>query len=149
MCQCDRIRHVFFGFVCCKTEHHTLVTCTDCLNLIIGHLVFFCFQCFVYAHSDIAGLLIDCCDHTAGISIKAIFSSGVSDLTDRISYDFLDINVCFCGDLTHNQYQTGCCCCLACYTAHRILLKQCVQNRIRNRVAHFVRMSFCYRLGCK
>ena len=31
----------------------------------------------------------------------------------------------------------------------RAAIHQRVQHRIRNRVAHFIRMSFCYGLGCK
>ena len=149
VCQRDGQRHIFFCLVGCETEHHTLISCSDGIDLFVRHFMFFCFQRFVDTHSDIGGLLVDGCDHTTVLRIKTVFSSVISDLTNGISYDFLDIHISFCCDLTHNQYQAGGDSCLAGYTAHRILFHQCVQDCIGNLVTDFVRMAFGYRFGSK
>ena len=149
LCQCDRIRHILLGLICRITKHHTLISGADRLDLLVIHLVLFCFQRLINTHCDIGRLLVNRCNDCAGICIKPIFSSCVANLTDRIADDLLNVHICFRRDLAHNQYQTGRRCCLAGYTAHRILLHQRVQDRIRNLVAHFIRMSFCYGFGCK
>ena len=64
VCQRDGQRHIFFCLVCCETEHHTLISCSDGIDLFVRHFMFFCFQRFVDTHSDIGGLLVDGCDHT-------------------------------------------------------------------------------------
>ena len=51
--QSNRIRHVFFRFIGCKTEHHTLIACTDCFDFFVAHGIFFCFQRLINTHGDI------------------------------------------------------------------------------------------------
>ena len=147
--QSDGIGHVLFGFVGGVTKHHTLIACTDGIDLIVGHFVFFGFQSFVYAKSDVRGLLIDRGDHAAGVCVKTIFSTGITDLTNGITYDFLNVNICICGDLTHNHDKACSGAGLTCHTAHGILGNQSIQNGIGNLVTHFVRMAFCYGFGCE
>ena len=105
----------------------------------------FSFQGLVNTHSNVCGLLIDCGDHCTVVSIKAIFSSGISDLADGVTDDLLDIYISLGGDLTHNKYQTGGCACLACNTAHGVLCHKSVKDSIGNLVTDLVRMSFSYR----
>ena len=121
MSQRNWIWHIFFCFITCKTEHHTLVTSTDCIDFFIRHGVFFCFQRFINTHRNISRLLINCCDNTAGICIKTIFCSCISDFTNRFSYDFRNIYISFCCNFTHNHNNTCCCACFACNTAHWVL----------------------------
>ena len=35
VCHCDRIRHKFCCFVGCISKHHTLISCSDCFQLIL------------------------------------------------------------------------------------------------------------------
>ena len=147
--QICRHRHVAFGFVGCITEHHTLVTGTDGVDLFLGHGVLFGFKCFVNAQGDICGLFVDGCNDTAGVGIEAVFAAGIADFTNGISHDFLDIYISFCGDLTHDHDKTGCCAGLTGNTAHWILCYESIKDRIGNLVTHFVRMSFGYGLGCE
>ena len=130
LCQCDRIRHIFVSLVCRITEHHTLVPGTDGFDLLVAHLILFCLKRFIYAHCDIGRLLVDRCDDTTRVCIETIFSSRIADLTDCITDDLLNIDISLCRNLTHNEYKTGRGRCLAGNTAHRILLKQCIKNRI-------------------
>ena len=72
----------------------------------------------------------DRCDDATCVCIETIFSSRVADLTDRVTDDLLNIDISLCRNLAHNEYKTGRGRCLTCNTAHRILLKQCIKNRI-------------------
>ena len=107
-----------------------LVSGTDGFDLLVAHLILFCLKRFVYAHCDVGRLLINRRDDTTRVCIETIFSSRVADLTDRITDDLLNIDISLCRNLTHNKYKTGRGRCLTCNTAHRILLKQCIKNRI-------------------
>ena len=142
--QRNRIRHVFLCLIGCVPKHHTLISCTDGFDLIIRHGILFCFQCFVHTHGNICGLLIDRCDHSTGICIKSIFSSRISNLTHGITHDLLDIHISFCGNFSHYKYKTCGGSSFTCNTAHWILLKKCIKNRIGNLVTHFIRMAFSY-----
>ena len=143
--QRDGIRHQLRSFVGCVTKHHTLVSSTNCFQLAVIHQMLFSFQGLVNTHSNVCGLLIDCGDHCTVVSIKAIFSSGISNLADGVTDDLLDIYISLGGDLTHNKYQTGGCACLACNTAHGVLCHKSVKDSIGNLVTDLVRMSFSYR----
>ena len=121
MCEGDRIWHILFCLIGRISKHHTLVSGTNRFNLCISHLIFFCFQSLIYAHGDITRLLVNGCNHTTGICIKSIFASGITDLANRITNDLLNIHICFCGDLTHNQNHTCSGSSFAGYTAHWIL----------------------------
>ena len=130
VCHCDRIRHKFCCFVGCISKHHTLISCSDCFQFIIGHFIFFCFQRLVHSKRNICRLLIDRCQHAACICIKSEFSSRISDLTYSISYDSRNIHVRFCCDFSHDHDHTGCYTSLTCNTAHWILLHQSIQDRV-------------------
>ena len=149
MRQRNRVRHIFLCLVGCIAEHHTLVTSADCFQLFLRHLVFFCFQSLVNAHCDIGGLLVDRNHNGTGVAVKAILRLVIADLLNRLTNDLRDIYICVGGDLAGYQYETGTACCLAGYTAHRVFFHQCVQNCVGNGIAHFVGMSFCYRLRSK
>ena len=144
MCQSNRIWHIFLSLIDRISEHHALISCSDRLDLFIGHLVLFCLQRLVNTHSDIGGLLVDCYQNAAGISVKSKFSSRVANLSYRVAHDLLYIDISVCCNLAHDHYKpcrrTG----LTCHTAHRILLHQCVQNRVGNGIADFIRMTFRY-----
>ena len=128
--QGDRIRHIFLRLVAGITEHHALITGADGLNLLIAHLVLFCFQSLVHTHGDIRRLLVNSSDNTAGIAVKTILCPVVSDIADGFAHNLLNIHIGFGGNLSHNHDQTCSHRCLACHTAHGILLQQCVQNRV-------------------
>ena len=105
MSHVDCIWHILLCLIRSISEHHTLISGTDCINLIFTH---FSFQSFVYTHCDICRLLINCSDNCTCVCIKAIFATGITDFSYSISYDFLDINVSTCSNLTHYKYKTGC-----------------------------------------
>ena len=145
MCQRDGIGHIFRRLVGGIAKHHTLISRADGVDLFIGHFIFFCFQGLIHTQSDIGGLLVDGRHHAAGIRIKAEFPAGVTDFTDRITDDFLDIHIGGGGDLAHHHHQAGRRTGFAGYPAHGILFDQFIQDGVGNLIAHFIRMSFCYR----
>ena len=149
MRQRNRVRHIFLCLVGCIAEHHTLVASADCFQLFLRHLVFFCFQSLVNAHCDIGGLLVDRNHNGTGVAVKAILRLVIADLLNRLTNDLRDIYICVGGDLAGYQYETGTACCLAGYTAHRILCDQSIQDGIRNGITDFIRMTFSYRFGSK
>ena len=135
-----------------KPNIHTLVTCNWIASiLIIGHLVFFCFQCFVYAHSDIASDCSSIAVITPQVSAsKPYFPLGVSDPQRIVSLTIFWISTyAFVVIPPITSTKPVVVACLACFTAHRILLKQCV--RIASEIASHILSGcpFCYRLGCK
>ena len=149
MSHVDGIWHILLSLIGSITELKSLVTGTDGIQFVLVHIVLFLLKSFVNTHSDICGLFVKSCDNCTGICIKTIISIVISDLTDRITNNLLDINISLGCNLTHNKYKTCCSSSLACNTAHRILLHHSVKDGIRNRVADFVRMSFSYRFRCK
>ena len=149
VCQCDRIRHKFFGLVACISKHHSLVACSDGIDLLVRHIAFFCFQRLVNAHRNIRRLFVQCNDNRTGVCVKSVFCTVVTNLTNRITDDLLKIYMCFGGNLSQNHHISGCGAGFARNTAHRVLLKKRVQNRIGNLIADFIRMSFSNRFGSK
>ena len=149
MCQSNWIWHIFFSFICCKTEHHTLVTGTDSRNFLFRHCMFFGFKGFINTHSNICRLLVKRYHYCTCICIETIFTSCITNFSDCISDDILDIDLCIRCDLTHNHNKTCCCTCFASYTAHWILFQHCIKNSIRNLITDLVRMAFCYRFRCE
>ena len=145
----DRVRHIFFCLVCRITEHHALVTCADRFQLLVGHLVFLCFQRLVNAHRDVGGLLVDRNHNRAGIAVKAVLGLVVADFLYGVAHDFRDVHIRVGRDLACHKHKAGAACRLACHAAHRILCHQRIQDRVGNSVAHFVGMPFRYRFRSK
>ena len=118
----NRIWHILLCLVACIAEHHTLVACTNGVQLFLGHTVFLCLKSLINTHSNVGGLLVNGGNHAAGITVKTIFCTVIANLANRLSYDLLDIYICLCRDLAHNQHQSCGGRCLAGNTAHGILL---------------------------
>ena len=142
----DRVRHIFLRLVGSISEHHSLISGSDRFDIVLGHFIFFCLQRFIDSERNIRRLLVNGSHDAAGVRIKSVFSSCVTDLAHRIAHDLLNIHICLCRDLSHDHDDSCRHTRLACNTAHRILLHQCVQDRIGNLIAHLIRMSLSYRL---
>ena len=95
----------------------------------------------VYTLRNVGRLLVQRGQHRAGVAVKAVLASRVADFAHRVAHQLLVIDTCRRGNLTHQNHQTGCGGSFASDTALRILSKQCIQNRVRNLVADFIRMS--------
>ena len=140
------IWHIFLCFVGSIAKLDSLVSCTDSINLVFSH---FSFQSFIYSESNVCRLFINCSDYRTGICIKTIFTTCISNFTYCVSYNLLNIHISVCCNLTHYHYKTCSYSCFTCNTAHWVFFHNCIKNRIRNSIAHFVRMAFSYRFRSK
>src|SRR5699024_2023068 len=140
MSHIDSIGHIFLCLIGGETKLDSLVSRSDSVDLVFSH---FCFQSLVNAKSNICRLFVNRCDHTTGIRVKTIFSTGISDFSYRISYNFLDVHITCGSNLSHYQNKTCRDGCLTGYTTHGILLNQSVKDSVGNSVADLIRMSLC------
>ena len=95
----------------------------------------------VSAQCDIGALAVDVGDHGAGVSIKAVLCTGVTDIRDDLADDLLEIDIAVGGDLAHNVDQTGGSAGLAGHAGIGIVGQDLVQDGIGDLVADLVRMS--------
>ena len=130
MCHGDGIGHVFLCLIGRIAEHHSLVTGSDRLDILVRHPVFFRLQSLVNTQSDIRRLLVNGRQNAAGIGVKSKFPSRITDLTHGITHDLRDIYIGVCRDLSHDHHHTGRTTGLACHAAHRILLHEGVKDRV-------------------
>ena len=149
MCQRNGIGHILRRLIRSITEHHTLVPGSDRLDLVLRHQMLLGLQRFVYAHGNIRRLLVNGRDNRAVICVKAIFPAVISDFSDRITDNLLNVHIALRRNLAHYQHHAGGRGSLTGYAAHGVLLQQSVQNRVGNLVADFVRMAFGNRFRCK
>ena len=140
MREVDGHRHVVFRLVGSKAEHHTLVSCPCLHGIFIQTLL----QRIIDTHGNIRRLPVKGDHDRTGAGIKTDVGTGVSDLPDRPAGNFLEINQGFGGDLSANDDKTCRRHGFTGNTAHGILLDAGIQNSVRDRVAHFVRMTFCH-----
>ena len=143
MCKIDRVRHIAVGLVGSITEHHSLISCSDRLELLFCHLVFSGFKRSVNTHGDVSRLLIKSYKDCACVIVKFHRRIRVADFADRVSRDLFVINFRFCCDLSADQYKSCAGSCLTRHSAHGILLHACVKDRVRDHIAYFVGMPFC------
>jgi len=149
VCQRDRQGHQLRCLVAGKSEHHPLISGTDRLDLLFGHPPFPFFQRCVHPHRDVGGLFVDGRQHRAGIRIKAVFGTGITDFPDGFPDDFRNIDITGGGNLAGNQHQSRRHRCFTGDPGIGILGQNGVQNRVGNLITDFVRMSCSHGLGRK
>ena len=143
----DRQRHQLRCFIARIAENHTLVARAGIK--IVFHIAAFCLQRLINAHGNITGLLMDGIQHSAGITVKAVFCAVISDFTHGISDNGRNIDIALGRDFPHDHNHTGRCAGLAGNAAHGVLAEQAVQNGIGNLVADLIGMSFRDGFGCE
>ena len=131
--QCDRQRHQFFSVVTCVTEHQPLVTSTIGINALCD-----VWALLVQFHNDFARIASD-----AGCRI------GVANVSHNAADKFLNIDVCFRGNLSSDHSQFCSDHCLASHATGRVLLKHRVEYCVRDLVSQFVWMSHADRFACE
>ena len=71
VCQCDRKRHKLRRFIDCKTEHQTLVACTNCFNFLdLTSLPSLASSALINALCDISRLFIQRSQNSASLESK-------------------------------------------------------------------------------
>ena len=133
--QGDSHRHELRGLVAGVAEHHALVAGAV---IQLGLAGFLGLQRLVHAQSDIAGLLVDVGNNTAGIAVKAVLGAVITDIPDNFPGDLGNIHVAAGGDLAHDVYQAGGSGGLAGHASVGVLGQNGVQHRVRDLVADLV-----------
>jgi hypothetical protein len=131
MRQRNRSRHQLLGFVTRESKHHSLVAGAA----------------GVYAHGDVAGLLIDSGNDSAGVAVEAVEGIVVSDALDGAADHVLKVDVSFGRDFSGDDYQSGCRESFAGDSAAGIFAKAGVEDGVRDLICDFVGMAFGDRLG--
>ena len=147
MGQRDWHRHQFRCFIRCIAKHHALVTSTDFIKCFC--ITFFNFQGVVNAHSNISGLFVKGYQDATSIAIKAVFSTGITDIANGIASDARDIHVCIGRNFTYYVNETCRHQCFTSYARMWIFCDDCIQYSIGDLVSNFIRMTFRYGFRCK
>ena len=141
-----RQRHIFRGFVSSITEHHALVTGA---YFVLVSFAFFGFQRFINAHSNIGRLFVNRNQYAAGIAVKAIFCTVITNVDYGFACNFRNINIAVCGNFANYMNLP---CCHNGFTgnaAMRVFSQNGIQHSIGNLVGNFIGMPFRNRLGSK
>jgi len=141
MRELDRHRHEL-GCLCAGiAKHHPLISGTYSLDLCIGHLTLFGLSGFVHAHGDVRRLLLDGRDHATGKAVKARGGTVIADLADRLTHDLGYVDIALGRDLACIQHQACRDGCLTRDTAVGVLVEDGIENRVRDEIAHLIRVS--------
>ena len=135
MGQGDRQGHQLGGFAAGEADHHPLVAGAQFVVALI------------HAHGDIRRLLLDADEGAAGFVVEAVVGVGIADLFDRLADHGLEVHVRRGRDLTQDQHDAGGRRRLARHAGVGVLAQDCVQDRVRDLVAHLVRVPLGHRLG--
>ena len=141
----DRKRHKLVRFAAGVSEHHTLIARAHRIGYIA--LTFARFESLVYAHGDIARLLVDGGENGAVFVVESVSRVGVSDVADCLARYLLNVDISLGGKLAHYDDETGSTANLARDTRHRIARKRGVKHAVRYTVANLVGMAFGYRFA--
>jgi hypothetical protein len=126
--QRDRGRHQFFGLVASIPKHHSLVAGAA----------------GVYAHGDVAGLLVDAGDDGAGVAVEAVEGVVVADGLDGATDYLLEVDVGLGGDFSGDDYQAGGGEGFTGDTAIGVFGEAGVEDGIGNLVGDLIGMAFGY-----
>ena len=142
--EANRIRHELLRLPAGIAEHEALIA--RALVQIPLLLALALLERVVHALRDVRRLLVECGQHGAGIAVKAVLASRIADFPDGVAHQLLIVNPRRCRNFSHQHNEAGRRRGLAGHAALRILGEQCVQNRVRNLVANFIRMSLSHGL---
>ena len=122
----DGCRHQLFVLVHRVPEHHSLVAGAPGID----------------AHGDVAGLLVDAGDHSAGVGVEAVEGVVVSDGGDGAANHGLKIDVGLGGDFSRDDDEAGSGQGLAGHPAAGVVREASIEDGIRDLVGDLIGMSF-------
>ncbi|MMZ63129.1 hypothetical protein D1872_253660 [compost metagenome] len=127
-----------------------MVAGTDILGFFVHLSRIAAFQCCINALRNIRGLLVKRCQNSASVGVEPVLGPGIPDLFHRFTHDGRNIHIFrFGADFADYEDKPGSYGNFARHTSVRIVLKECVKNRIGDLVANFIRVPFGYGLGSK
>jgi hypothetical protein len=122
----DRGGHEIGVLVNGEAEHHTLIAGAARVD----------------AHSNVAGLLVDARDHSAGVAVEAIERVVVTNRLNDAADQGLEVYVSFGSDFSGDDDEASSSESLAGDAAGRIFRQAGVEDRIGNLVSNFIWVSF-------
>ncbi len=125
--------HQFRRFVARIAQHHALVAGAA----------------GVYAHGNVARLLVDAGDYRAGVGVESVEGVVVADGGDHAADQRLEIDIGLGGDFAGDDDQTGGGESFAGDTAAGIVSQTGVEDGVRNLVGDFIGVAFGHRLRGK
>ena len=140
----DRQRHQLWRLAAGEAEHHALVARAQLERR--GGVVADLERC-VDTLGDVGRLFLDRHERPAGQVVEAVVGFRVADVADGLPDDGLEVDVCRRRDLAEDHHQTCRRRGLAGNAGFRILLDDRVKDRVRDLIAHLVRMALGDRLG--
>ena len=139
--QPDRQRHEVGGVVAGVAEHHPLVAGALAVDDVLAAAAAAQLLALVDALGDVAALLVDRDDHTAGVAVEAVQRVVVADAVDDLASELGDVDVGAGRDLAGDDAQTGREQRLAGDTTVRILGEDRVEDRVADLIGHLVGMT--------
>lgn len=134
-----RDRHQLCCFVTRISHHHPLVSCADVLVGLSD----------MHGISDFIWLPVETNNHSRLLVVKPFLYIIVANLLYRLSHDRLVTPREFRWDLPKNHHQTVLANCLTRHLGIRINDQTSVQDRVRDIVTQFIRMTLRHRLRGK
>ena len=128
VCKADRVGHELRRLAAGIAEHKSLVAGPLIELLVLLSLSRL--ERMVHTLRNVGRLLMQRGQHRAGVAIKAVLASRVTDFAHGVAHQLLVIDARRRGNLTHQDNQTGCGGSFARDTALRILCEQRIQNRV-------------------
>src|SRR5208337_131932 len=122
----NRKGHQFRSLIAGEAEHHSLVAGAA----------------GVYAHGNVAGLLVDAGNHRAGIGVEAVDGVVVADGLNYAAHQALEVHVSFGGNFAGDDDQAGAGQGFTGDAAGGVFTQAGVENGIGNLVGDLVGMSF-------
>ena len=140
VCVVNGRRHELGGLAASVAEHQALVT-GACVQVVVRRMV--------HALSDVVALLVISHQHRAALVVNAVLGVVVADAFDGVARHLDVVHMRVGGDLAGQHHQTGVAQGLSGHAGLRVLLENCVEDRVRNLVGDLVRVAFGYGLGCE
>ncbi|MCY1551354.1 hypothetical protein D9M68_876780 [compost metagenome] len=125
--------HEFGRLVAGIAEHQALVACADVQVVVAG---------VVHALRDVVGLLVVRDQHRTTLVVDAVFGVVVADAFQGVARDLNVVDVRVGRDLAGQHHQAGVGQRLGGHAAARVLLEDCIEDRVGNLVSHLVGVAF-------
>ena len=144
--QVDGHGHESGGLIAGVAEHHTLVTGSDGVEFLFGHLSALGLEGFINAHGNIARLSGNGGKDAAGVTIEALLAGVVADIFDHLASQHVEVDEGGSGDLAQQDDETGLGGGFAGHARAGILLEAGVEDGVADLIAEFIGMTFGHRL---
>ena len=136
----DGSGHQLGRFAAGEAEHHALIARAEGVGIVKGA---------VHAHGDIAGLLVDGSEHSAGMAVEAGLRLIIADAADGIAGHMGDVHIALRGDFAHDHDHAGRGAAFTGDARLGVLRQNSVEHAVGDLIADLVRMPLGHGFGGK